>query len=562
MAIAIAHEAVTQPRNPSLVVDATTFPAFESCLLSSTRYALGALATAINATAQISALPLELLCRIASYLPLTALCRASIVCQHWRQAFLRDTTLWRRLSIMLPDRPRGLQPSLMQILERNKGFPLSLDLFMQIPADPVVPAMARAFVPLLENHMHHIVSLYLTVPSVLRPHLLSFLRDTPAPVLRDLALDFQPMQRVLVRLPDQLFQGHAPELRRLYLTDCMLSPNTGRAVSKVTYLHYDHRSGMPSYRILQESLPVCSALTTLSFCGGSQPDNAPPAFLPVMYGVRDLRLVNTQNLDLEHVLSAFPHRTATSMSFRVFPHYSMLDAFLRRVCEGVTVTSFDIRYSLRVHSCDLVLGDVASDNFTIHINGQCVAVDVPRVLIVVLAKSAPELFETATRCALSVHLLDVLCALWPYLASLRELEFYMDMQFPAGHTLECPDLPVASDRTLDVLRIMASPVSWRIEHCTAGAEQVRNKLAYPGCWRTAGLEQVTHVDQVTNLIQMVKEGLGPDGLLSQELCDPMWPMPIALDVPGAEYTYSPMPSHVPAAPEMWCWEWKLNPIRL
>ncbi|KAF5378511.1 hypothetical protein D9615_007159 [Tricholomella constricta] len=181
--------------------------------------------------------------------------RTSFVCSHWRRVALGCPKLWRRVSCTSPEQLKVLLP-------RTGVVPLEINL-------SIVTHWTKVEILQGLQEVHRVRKLGLA-----RDHnstrggwesmafVLSRLTQ-PAPLLEELSVVLSASPEYS-QLPDNLFTGHAPQLRTLELVGCIV-PNTSPVLTNITSLKLRGTGQVPQISlaellIMLESLPNIQAL--------------------------------------------------------------------------------------------------------------------------------------------------------------------------------------------------------------------------------------------------------------------------------------------------------------
>ncbi|EJD51691.1 hypothetical protein AURDEDRAFT_159428 [Auricularia subglabra TFB-10046 SS5] len=170
-----------------------------------------------NNTQTLNTLPPEILGAIFEHLDRRDRLIASHVCQHWRLTAIGDARLWTdHIVDYVGD--RSLQ-YLRPMLDRTKDVPLIVDITFSEQnraVTKVTQAHVSEFSELLFDHLHHIreLAIQISVEQAL-PDVLAALQN-PAPLLKSFHMS-SARSCSGIRLPADLFAGHAPLLERAVL---------------------------------------------------------------------------------------------------------------------------------------------------------------------------------------------------------------------------------------------------------------------------------------------------------------------------------------------------------
>ncbi|EPQ57323.1 hypothetical protein GLOTRDRAFT_137673 [Gloeophyllum trabeum ATCC 11539] len=195
-----------------------------------------------NELAPVSKLPPEVLAHIFSICsilepfviqppygtPLHSWFKVTQVCKHWREVALNCAPLWHRIEFSAPKWT-------VEMLRRSKNAPIVVRADLTYRTPNFVNTVQQAL-----GEVHRIKELDLIAPSQMLSRLAGSL-SRPAPALESLRLSSQRLSAymdTIYHVPDTLFQGRAPRLRRLELVNCEIAWTSG-FLANLTHLHID-----------------------------------------------------------------------------------------------------------------------------------------------------------------------------------------------------------------------------------------------------------------------------------------------------------------------------------
>lgn len=217
-----------------------------------------------NSLLAVNFLPVEMLSRIFSAFAkdsstnsslLRDVIRLSHVCRHWRQIVLNMPVLWASFDIDGVGK-HEVRHVISELLQRSQRAPirLSIDVSSWMEASPR-RAVKAAFQIL--HHLTHIRKLSIVAGEHDTTEWFEYLRTTPAPMLEKLKV--WCCETAPFHIPDTMFNGAAPQLRRLTLCMCRISP-ANALLAEITQLKLKHCLEDLHYK---EMLPVLANIPRL-----------------------------------------------------------------------------------------------------------------------------------------------------------------------------------------------------------------------------------------------------------------------------------------------------------
>ncbi|KZV78217.1 hypothetical protein EXIGLDRAFT_717641, partial [Exidia glandulosa HHB12029] len=300
---------------------------------------LQSVAADLNRTNPLFRLPPEILCYIASYLPLTGRVRAALVCRRWRSTILSASSLWTRLTISLAIRAPIWNAALDVLFARSAGQPLSLVL--QIWYDEGwgdnedTQSAVRRVAHIVRSNMFRLRSLSLQIPAADEMHdYWACVLTTPAPMLERFFLHCTDNPS---GVPTTLLGDHAPALTNLCIDYIPLPTPMPRVFQALTILHCDCFDDWTLPAIA--SLKHLKKLTISSWRPLSSPTVCPQSI--------DLFLVGSEPTCVERTViqACFPH--VKSIRYSLYHAYEddALDILSRALNTADEVTSLFVRWS-------------------------------------------------------------------------------------------------------------------------------------------------------------------------------------------------------------------------
>ena len=173
-----------------------------------------------NALAPISSVPADIIAVIFSHLrsrqpDIHVMVHVTHVCHHWRLIALDRPLLWNRINFTTIT-PAGAT----EILARAGTVPLYLEA--KVHSYNWSNSRLLAFRKELQTHISHVYHLCITARHSRLDETLEQL-VSPAPTLEHLSLDAEDLEPLHASVPDTLFDGSAPKLSSLHLSDCDIS---------------------------------------------------------------------------------------------------------------------------------------------------------------------------------------------------------------------------------------------------------------------------------------------------------------------------------------------------
>ncbi|KAH7097905.1 hypothetical protein BKA62DRAFT_714892 [Auriculariales sp. MPI-PUGE-AT-0066] len=140
---------------------------------------------------------------------------ASHVSASWRAASISDPLLWTDIVLSADNWSASDIDMFMTLLARSKTAAINIDLLC-----PTEPEQLPGFCWTLKEHLYHTKRLALRLWLGCWEEIESIFVDMPAPILESLVFT----GTTDARLPEPLFKGHAPQLRRLRVEGFELPP--------------------------------------------------------------------------------------------------------------------------------------------------------------------------------------------------------------------------------------------------------------------------------------------------------------------------------------------------
>lgn len=188
----------------------------------------------------------------------------SHVCQYWRDVVMNNPTLWATfiLDTMCYYESRDI---ISEVLRRSQNASIRLRIDFSLWGDRA-PNLSLKAALLVLGHLPRIQKISIAAGRYDTPKLLKLIGERPAPLLQKFKLwsCHDPYQ-----VPDTLFNGVAPQLRRLTLCACQISPSNP-LLPNITHLKLKLCLEGVSLRIM---LPVLANLPQLQYLSIDEDDS-------------------------------------------------------------------------------------------------------------------------------------------------------------------------------------------------------------------------------------------------------------------------------------------------
>ncbi|KZV80572.1 hypothetical protein EXIGLDRAFT_845430 [Exidia glandulosa HHB12029] len=209
-----------------------------------------------NSLVPINRLPVEVILHVASFLPYAALSAATHVCKQWKRILNDARCLWDDITLSTA----ALGPATVTAVEAA---------FKQCGGNPSVLCLQWSYCTMdcprlgdiVSTTLHSLAHLCLSVTTASCPAFIGIL-TSPAPVLRTLTL-ISPSGGPVIQLPCDLFNGIAPKLSAVYLSNIVLPAQAGSALHGVTEFAYFDLTLMTVLDI-EHALAACPKLEYLT----------------------------------------------------------------------------------------------------------------------------------------------------------------------------------------------------------------------------------------------------------------------------------------------------------